>query len=52
MAEDELNSVLVDLQRHLKTARVDVNNLSTIAQKGNDKVGINRSLYEYMWKKE
>ena len=38
MAEDELNAVMQDLQLQLRTAKVDVNNLSTIAQKGDEKV--------------
>ena len=40
MADDEMNLVLQDLQKQLQNAKIPVGNLSTIAKKGDDAVGI------------
>ena len=37
-AQQEMNSIMVDLQMQLKTANIKVENLSTIAKEGDEKV--------------
>jgi len=38
MADEDFNSIFADLQHQLKTARVQLGNFSTIAQKGDDRL--------------
>jgi hypothetical protein len=45
MAEDY--NVLKDLQSHLRTAKVPIDQLSTLAQQGDDKVYVNRAVYPF-----
>ncbi len=40
MAEEGLNSILVDLQKHLQNAKIPHGQLSVIAQKGDEAVRV------------
>lgn len=40
MADEGINSIMRDLQIHIRNANIQLNNISTIAQNGDEKVRI------------